>query len=66
MIYLKSILAGLGGSVLALILLVAVFVILNVLKVFQDGMVGISIIVPLGLALFGFAAGFYLVFRNSN
>ena len=66
MSYLKSILAGIGGSILALILLIVVIVILNIMKVSKDGMVGISIIVPLVLALLGFAVGFYLVFRTSN
>lgn len=66
MIYLKSILSGIGGSILGLILFIVVVVILNVMKVGKDGMVGISIIVPLGLALLGFAVGFYLVFRTSK
>jgi hypothetical protein len=68
MIYLKSTLAGLGGSILALILLIAVIVILNILKVSKNGMVGIGIFgpLPLGVVILGFVLGFYLVFRNSS
>jgi len=67
-IYLKSALAGLGGSILALFLLAVVFVVLNILNANKSGMVGISVIGPLPILVIvlGFALGFYLVFRNSN
>jgi hypothetical protein len=67
MVYLKSVLAGIGGSILALILLVLVVVAMNVLnRPTSSGMVLISVVgpIPIGVAALGFILGFYLVFRR--
>ncbi|HLQ77851.1 MAG TPA: hypothetical protein VK210_10875 [Terriglobia bacterium] len=67
MIYLKSTLAGIGGSILAIVLLVVAIIILNVTKASTGmGMIGISIFLPLGMMLLGFAAGFSLMFIKLN
>ena len=66
MIYLKSVLAGIGGSILALILFVVVIVAMNILRLSGSGMVGIRMPIPIALAALGFILGFYLVYRNSN
>jgi len=69
MIYLKSILAGIAGSILVIIVFVIVLIVLNTTSFFKpDGMVGINVLSPLPLALvgLGFVAGFYLVFRKSR
>jgi hypothetical protein len=60
MLYVRCALAGIGGSILALILLIVVVVILNIMNVGRNGMVGINIIgpVPVTLALLGFALAF--------
>jgi hypothetical protein len=69
MIYLKSILAGIAGSILLVILFVIAVILLNTTGfLIQDGMVGINVFSPLVLTIvvFGFVAGFYLVFRKSR
>jgi uncharacterized YccA/Bax inhibitor family protein len=69
MIYLKSILAGIAGSILVVIMFVIALIVLNTTGFFKpDGMVGISVFSPMMLAIvaFGFVAGFYLVFRKSR
>ena len=66
MVYLKSVLAGIGGSILALILFVVVIVAINILRLSGPGMVGIRMPIPIALAALGFILGFYLVYRNSN
>jgi membrane-bound ClpP family serine protease len=69
MIYLKSVLAGIAGSILVVIMFVIVVIVLNVAGLVpQGGMVGISVFSPLLLAIvaLGFVAGFYLVFRKSR
>ena len=67
MIYLKSVLAGIGGSLLGIILLVIVIVILNARYANQSVMVGINVVGPIPIAVvsLGFILGFYMVFRNS-
>jgi hypothetical protein len=63
--YLKSIAAGFATS----ILFVVVFaIVVGVMKRNQEGMVGINIfgLIPMTLAVAGFAVGFYMFFRNSN
>jgi|RhiMethySRZTD1v2_1073278.scaffolds.fasta_scaffold06840_9 hypothetical protein len=66
MVYLKSTLAGVAGSILALILLVVVMVIANTLNRPTSGMVGINVLgpIPVSVAALGFILGFYLVFRR--
>jgi hypothetical protein len=69
MIYLKSILAGIAGSILGVVMFVIIVIVLNATgMVPQGGMVGISVFSPLLLARVagGFVAGFYLVFRKSR
>ena len=69
MIYLKSIFAGIAGSILVVIVFVVAMIVSNVTGFFKpEGMVGISIFSPLLLAIvaLGFVAGFYLVFRKSR
>ena len=65
MIYLKSIGAGIVTSILSVVLFA---VIVAIIYRREEGMVGINVIgpVPLIIALAGFAAGFYFVFRTSN
>jgi hypothetical protein len=65
MVYLKCTGAGIATSIL---FVVGFAVIVAVLNRNQEGMVGINIFsrVPMALAVAGFAAGLYLVFRNSN
>jgi hypothetical protein len=64
-VYLKSVLAGIGGSILALILLVLTVVAINVLRPTR-GMVAIIVVgpIPIAVAALGFILGFYLVFRR--
>jgi hypothetical protein len=68
MVYLKSTLAGIGGSILALILFVVVIAAINILGRSSSGMVGINVVgpLPIAVAALGFILAFYLVFRNSN
>lgn len=68
MLHVKCTLAGIDGSILALILLIVVVVILNIMNVGRNGMVGISIIgpIPANMALMGFAPAFYWVLRKSS
>ena len=47
MVYLKGTLAGIAGSVLALILLVVVIVVMNTLNRPTSGMVGINVVGPI-------------------
>jgi hypothetical protein len=64
MLYLKSTLAGIGGSIMALILLLVVLSVLNR----DPGMVGINILGPLPIlvAALGFILAFYFVYKISN
>ena len=69
MIYLKSILAGIAGSILVVIVFVMAMIVSNVTGFFKpEGLVAISVFSPLLLAIvaLGFVAGFYLVFRKSR
>jgi len=69
MIYLKSILAGIAGSILMVIMFVIAVIVLNTTGfLVQSGMVGIRIFSPLVLTIvmLGFVAGFYFVFRKSS
>jgi uncharacterized membrane protein len=70
MVYLKSVLAGIGGSILALILFTIGIVILNILNRNNQnsGMVGINVLgpIPISIAAVGFILAFYLAYRNSN
>lgn len=69
MIYLKSILGGIAGSILVVIMFIIAMIILNTTGLVpQGGMVGIGVFSPLALAIvvLGFAAGFYLAFRRSR
>ena len=65
MVYLKSIGAGIAASILSV---VAFAVIVGILNRREEGMVGINIlgVLPLTIALLGFAAGFYFIFRISK
>jgi uncharacterized membrane protein len=52
MIYLKSILAGIAGSILVVIMFVIALIVLNTTGFFKpDGMVGISVFSPMMLAI---------------
>ena len=68
MLHVKRALAGIGGSILALISLIVAVVILNIMNVGRNGMIGISIIgpIPATMALLGFALAFYWVLRKSS
>ena len=68
MVYLKSILAGIGGSILALILFLIVMFAIYVPRLGGQGEVGISVVgpIPISVAALGFTVAFYLVYRNSN
>jgi hypothetical protein len=64
MIYLKSILAGIAGSILGILLFVVTIILLNVTGAAGSGMTGIGIVFPLGLVVLGFAGGYFLMFRR--
>jgi hypothetical protein len=70
MTYLKSVLAGIAGSILGVLLFVIIIIILNVPEAAAAEMTGISAIPPLGLIVLGFidglgfVAGYYLMFRK--
>jgi hypothetical protein len=69
MIYLKSVLAGIAGSVLVVIVFVMALIVSNITGFLKpEGMVGINVLSPIALAIvgLGFVAGFYLVFRKSR
>jgi hypothetical protein len=69
MIYLKSLLAGIAGSVLVVIVFVMALILSNITGFLKpERMVGINVLSPIALAIvgLGFVAGFYLVFRKSR
>ena len=65
MVYLKSIGAGIATS---FVFVIVFAVIMAVMTRNREGTVGINIFspIPMVLVIAGFAAGFYLAFRNSN
>jgi hypothetical protein len=65
MIYLKSVFAGLSGSILAIVMFA---IVAGILYRKTPGFVGINVVglLPLSVALVGFAVGFYLMFRTPN
>jgi ABC-type lipoprotein release transport system permease subunit len=66
MVYLKGTLAGIAGSILALILLVIAMVAINTLNRPTARMVGINVVgpIPISVAALGFILGFYFFFRR--
>jgi hypothetical protein len=70
MINLKSVLAGIAGSILGVLPFVVVMINLNVPRAAAAGMTGIAAIPPLGLfglgliSGLGFTSGYYLMFRK--
>jgi hypothetical protein len=67
MTYLKSVLAGIAGSIVMLVLIVVAIISINITRTGQHGsMIAISFIYPLGLMVAGFIAGFYLMLRRSS
>ena len=67
MIYLKSLLAGIAGSVLALTtLLVVVIIVTRIVNISATGTVWAKIIpfLPLTTVVLGFVIGFHLMYRK--
>ena len=66
MMYLKSVLAGIAGSIVAFLLLIFAVIILGITKVIGAGTPsgGIIAFIPLGTILLGFVAGFLAMFSK--
>jgi hypothetical protein len=66
MIFLKSILAGIAGSILGIVLLAIAIISSRITNESISGTIWVRILpfLPLAMTLLGFAAGFYLMFQR--